>query len=69
MISQCTLFYGRKKNNVDKDDLIGPDNRFQNWIWKKTNEVEDDDNDTIAILTEHQGLRTRLKNNKTFGKS
>ena len=41
---------------------------FQNWIWKKTNELEDDNNDTIAILTEHQGLRTRLKKQQNIWK-
>ena len=34
---------------------------------KKTDEVEEDDDDeTIATLTEHQRLKTILKNNKAF---
>ena len=34
---------------------------------EKIDEVEEDDDDeTIAILTEHQGLKTRLKNNIAF---
>ena len=33
---------------------------------KKTDEVEEDDDETIAILTKHQGLKTRLKDNKAF---
>ena len=37
-----------------------------NWIRKKTDEVEEDDDETIATLTEHQGLKKRLKNNKGF---
>ena len=36
-----------------------------NWIRKKI-EVEEVDDKTIAILTEHQGLKKRLKNNKGF---
>ena len=37
----------------------------QNWIRKKIDEVEEDD-ETIAVLTEHQGLKTRLRDNKVF---
>ena len=37
-----------------------------NWIRKKIDAVGEDDDGTIAILTEHQGLKTRLKNNKGF---
>ena len=34
---------------------------------KKIDKVEEDDDETIAILTEHQGLKTRLlKDNKAF---
>lgn len=36
-----------------------------NWIRKKI-EVEEDDDKTIAILTEHQGLKTRLMTIKRF---
>ena len=49
-------------------NLNGPDDGLQinqNWIRKKIEFGEDDD-ETIAILTEHQGLKTRLKNNKGF---
>ena len=38
-------------------NLNGPDDGFrinQNWIRKKNDEVEKDDDKTIAILTEHQ---------------
>ena len=38
----------------------------QNWIWEKTDEIEEDDDETIAIITEHQGLKSRLKDNKEF---
>ena len=60
---------GRKKNNVDKDNLDGPDDGLQinqNLIWRKTDEVEDDDDKAIAILTKDKGLKTRLKENKVF---
>ena len=33
---------------------------------KKTDEVGEDNDETIAILTEHQGLKTRLKDNEVF---
>ena len=26
------------------------------WIWKKIDEVEEDEDESIAILTEHEGL-------------
>ena len=54
---------GRKKN------LDGPDDGLQinqNLIWRKTDEVEDDDDEAIAILTKDKGLKTRLKENKVF---
>ena len=38
----------------------------QNRIKKKTDEVEEDDDEAIAILIEHKGLKTRLKDNKAF---
>ena len=38
----------------------------QNWMRKKIDEFEEDDDETIAILTEYQGLKTRLKDNKAF---
>ena len=50
-------------------NLNGPDDGLQisqNLIKKKIDEVEEDDDETIAILTEHQGLKTRLKDNKAF---
>ena len=51
-------------------NLNGPNDGLQinqNLIRKKIDEVEEDDDETIAILTEHQGLKTRLlKDNKTF---
>ena len=50
-------------------NLKGPNDGLQinqNWITKKTDEVEEDDDETIAILTKHQGLKTRLKDNKAF---
>ena len=45
------------------------------WWWtadisklelEKTDEVEENDDETIAILTEHQALKTGLKGNKAF---
>ena len=48
---------------IDTDNLYGPDDGLQinqNWIWKKNDEVVEDDDETIAILTEHQGLKTRF---------
>ena len=38
----------------------------QNWIKKKTDEGEEDDDETVAILAKHQGLKTRLKDNKAL---
>ena len=38
----------------------------QNWIKKKTDEAEEDDDETVAILAKHQGLKTRLKDNKAL---
>ena len=38
----------------------------QNWIKKKTDEVEEDDDETAAILAKYQGLKTRLKDNKAL---
>ena len=46
-------------------NLNGPDDELQinqNWI-RKIDEAEEDGDETIAILTEHQGPNTRLKNN------
>ena len=37
----------------------------QNCIRKKIDETEEDD-ETIAIFTKYQGLKTRLKDNKAF---
>ena len=49
--------YGRKKNNVEKDDLKGTDDglriKIKNWFRKIIDEVEEDDDETIAILTEN----------------
>ena len=50
-------------------NLNGPNDGLQinqNLIRKKIDEVEEDDDETIAILTEHEGLKTRLKDNKAF---
>ena len=61
--------YGRKKYNVDKYNLDEPDYGLQikkNWIWKKNYEVEENADETVLILTEHQGLKIRLKDNKAF---
>ena len=55
----------RERNNVDKDNFDGLQIN-QNWIWKKTDEVEQDGNETIAILTKHDGFKTILKVNKAF---
>ena len=56
----------KKKNNVDKHNSDGPDARLpinQNQIWKEFDESEENDDDTIAIITEHQGLKSKLKDN------
>ena len=58
-----------KKVKVNKDNLNKPDDGIQinqNGIQIKIDEVEEDDDETIAILIEHQGLKVRLKDNKTF---
>ena len=34
---------------------------IRNRIRKKTDEVEEDDYETLAILTEHQELKNKLK--------
>ena len=65
----CDRGQGTKKNNVDKDNLDEPDDKLkinQDWIWKKNDEIEEDDDETIAILTEDKELKTRLKDNKVF---
>ena len=67
LIVQCTLCHGRKKNKVGKDYSNEPDDGLQmnqNCIWKEIDEVEEDDDETIVILTDHQRLKTRLKDNK-----
>ena len=33
---------------------------------KNFNKVDEDDDETIDTLTEYQGLKARLKNNKAF---
>ena len=33
---------------------------------KKIDKFEEDNDETFVISTEHQGLKTRLKDNKTF---
>ena len=58
MTPQFTPCHERKKNNVDKDNLNGPDNGLQinqNWIWKEMMKLRK----AIVILTEHQGLETK----------
>ena len=65
----CGGGYVRKKHNVEKYNLDGLDYGLQinkNWIWKKNDEVEEDADETILILIEHQGLKIRLKENKAF---
>ena len=54
-----------EQNNADKDNLDGPDHDglqiSQNWICKKKNdEVEEDGDKNIAILTKHERLRIRI---------
>ena len=59
----------RRKSNVDKVSVNGPDDGLQinqNWILKKTDEVEENNDETIVILTKRQGLKTILKDNKAF---
>ena len=65
----CGGNHRRKKNNIDKDNLDGPDDGLhinQNWMWKKTDEVEKDNDETIVILTEVKRMKTRLNDNKVF---
>ena len=48
----CDGGNGKKKNNVDKDKLDEPVDGLQinqSWIWKKIDEAEEDDHETIAI--------------------
>ena len=70
MISQCTLCHGRKKNNVDKDNLNESGDGLQinqKLISKKNDEVEEDDDDeTIVMSTEHQGLKIKLRDKIVF---
>ena len=33
---------------------------------QKNDEIEEDDDENIVMLTEHEGLKTRLKDNKAF---
>ena len=50
----CSGGHGKKKNNVDKDNSDGPDASLpinQNWIWKEFDENEENDDDTIAMIT------------------
>ena len=45
-------------------NLNGPDDGLQinqNWIRKKIDEVEEDEDETIPILNKHQGLKTRFR--------
>ena len=37
--------------------------QFKIGYGKKNYEVEEDDDEAIGILTEHQGLKTRLRDN------
>ena len=49
--------------HIDKDNLNGPDDGLQinqYWICKKYDEIVEDDDETIVILTEHQGLKRRF---------
>lgn len=59
--NHCTYggVHGRQKDNIVKDIFDG----FQvdqNWILKN-GKFEDDENEAIAIFTEREGLKTRLK--------
>ena len=54
-----------EQNNADKANLDGSDHDglqiSQNWICKKKNdEVEEDGDKNIAILTKHERLRIRI---------
>ena len=69
MIIQRTLCHERKKKNLDEDNWNRPAGGLRiNKIkyGKKIDEVQEDDDETIAILTEHHGMQTRLKKNKAF---
>ena len=60
---------GERKKKLDKDNLNRPDDGLQidqNWILKKIDEVEENHDETIVILTKHQGLKTVLKGHKGF---
>lgn len=51
-----------ERNNVDKDSFDGLQIN-QNWIWKK---IEENNNETIDTLNQHEGPKTRLKDNKSY---
>ena len=60
-----------KRWHAVKDEKIlnlngSNDGLNQNWIKKKTDEVQEDDDETVAILAKYQGLKTRLKDNKAL---
>ena len=64
--NHCTYggVHRRQKDNIVKDNFDGYDNDGfqvdQNWILKN-GKFEDDENEAIAIFTEREGLKTRLK--------
>ena len=35
-------------------------------MWKKIDKVEENNNETIDTLNEHEGPKTRLKDNKSY---
>ena len=51
-----------ERNNVDKDSFDGLQIN-QNSIWKK---IEENNNETIDTLNQHEGPKTRLKDNKSY---
>lgn len=64
--NHCTYgaVHGRQKDNIVKDNFDGYDNDGfqvnQNWILKN-GKFDDDENEAIAIFTEREGLKIRLK--------
>ena len=53
----------RKIMYIDEDNLNGTYDGLQinqYWICKKYDEIVEDDDETIVILTEHQGLKRRF---------
>ena len=59
---------GKKKRNVDKDNLDGTSDGLQinqNWIRKKMDEVKEDGNKTTVIFNWTLGTQNKIKEQKS----